>query len=219
MTIRILLADDHGITREGLKALLEQKEDLEVVAQAEDGRMAVKLARQHRPDVVIMDIRMPALNGADATRKIRAELPDTRVIGLSMYSDMCCVSGMLKAGADGYLVKNCIFDELVAAVYAVVQGRLYVSRNISDLVLKDYVHRVTREDQDRETRPLLSIREKEVLQLIAEGHKTGLIAEKIHISVKTVETHRKNIMGKLNLFSVAELTKYAVREGITSLEP
>ncbi len=219
MTIRILLADDHGITREGLKALLEKKQDIEVVAQAENGREAVKLARRYKPDMVIMDIKMPDLNGAEATRQIRADFPDIRVIALSMYSDLSYVTGMLKAGVNGYLIKNCIFDELVSAVYAVAEGKHYVSRKISDMVLKDYVHIVTTEDQRPDTRPLLSVREKEVLQLIAEGRKTAVIAERICLSVKTVETHRKNIMEKLNLFSVAELTKYAVREGITDLEP
>ena len=216
MSIKILLADDHGITREGLCALLEKKKGLEVVAQAENGRTAVKLSRKHLPDLVIMDINMPDLNGAEATRHIKSEFPQIKILALSMYSDISYVTGMLKAGADGYLVKNCIFNELVCAVKTVASGQLYLSEKISNVVLKDYIQMVVTDTSEKNS--LLTSREREVLQLIAEGHKTKKIAENINVSIKTVETHRKKIMEKLNLFSVAELTKFAVRERITTID-
>lgn len=216
MSIRIILADDHTITREGLSALLEKKEGIEVVAQAENGRSAVKLCQKHKPDIVVMDISMPDLNGAEATSRIKAEFPDIKVIALSMYSDISYVAGMMTAGVNGYLTKNCIFEELVGAVFTVASGRFYLSEKISDVVLKDYAQIVSIGSPEKKN--VLTPREREVLQLIAEGHKTANIAERINVSIKTVETHRKKIMTKLNVYSVAELTKFAVRTGITSLE-
>lgn len=216
MSIKILIADDHGVLREGLSALLEKIEGIEVVGQAENGRVAVKLSQKHKPDIVIMDINMPDLNGTEATRQIKAEFPDIKIIAFSMYSDISYVTGMLKAGANGYLLKSNLFDELVNAVYAVVSGRHYMSEEISDEVLKNYIHMVSTDNSDQIN--VLSPREREVLQLIAEGHKTLTIAEYLNVSIKTVESHRKNIMNKLNKFSVAELTKFAIREGVTTLE-
>ena len=216
MMIKILLADDHKITRDGLKALLENQKNMTVVGEAENGRLAVRLAGELKPDVVVMDINMPELNGIEATRQIVAELPGTKIIALSMYSDKRYVVGMLKAGVSGYLLKNCAFDELVAAISAVMNNQNYMSQKIAGTVLKDYASIL--ETSDSSPASQLSAREREVLQLIAEGMKTKDIADRIHVSIKTVETHRQQIMRKLNVTSVAELTKIALREGLTSLD-
>jgi DNA-binding NarL/FixJ family response regulator len=216
MDIKILLADDHKITRDGLKALLENQSHMRVVGEAENGRQAVRLALELAPDVIVMDINMPELNGIEATRQILAELPDTKIIALSMYSDKRYVVGMLKAGVSGYLLKNCAFDELVAAISSVVKNQNYMSQKIAGTVMKDYASIL--ESSDSSPASHLTVREREVLQLIAEGLKTKDIAARIHVSVKTVETHRQQIMRKLAAKSVAELTKIALREGITSLD-
>lgn len=216
MDIKILLADDHKITRDGLKALLESQKNMIVIGEAENGRQAVRLASDLAPDVVVMDINMPELNGIEATRQIIAELPETKIIALSMYSDKRYVVGMLKAGVSGYLLKNCAFDELVSAITAVVANQNYMSQKIADTVMKDYANIL--ESSDSSPASTLTAREREVLQLIAEGMKTKDIATRIHVSVKTVETHRQQVMRKLNAKSVAELTKIALREGLTSLD-
>lgn len=216
MTIQILLADDHKITRDGLKALLENQKNMAVIGEAENGRKAVRLALELKPDVIVMDINMPELNGIEATRQIKAELPEAKIIALSMYSDKRYVVGMLKAGVSGYLLKNCAFDELVSAISAVVNNQNYMSPKIADTVMKDYANIL--ESSDTSPASLLTAREREVLQLIAEGLKTKDIATRIHVSIKTVETHRQQIMRKLNAKSVAELTKIALREGLTSLD-
>lgn len=216
MSIRILIADDHSITREGLKVMLNKMENFEVVAEAENGRMAVSLARKCQPDVVVMDINMPDLNGVDATRQIVAELPQTRIIALSMYSDRSYVKGMLKAGVSGYLLKNCAFEELADAIQTVMRYQTYLSPKISEIVRDEFVKMMG--SNDPTTVELLTDKEREVLQLIAEGKKTKDIAELLHISVKTVEARRSKIMEKLNINNVAGLTKYAIREGLTSIE-
>lgn len=216
MSIRILLADDHKITREGLRLLLDNQQDMEVVAEAEDGRTAVSLVREVVPSVVIMDVSMPDLNGVEAARQIVAQFPDVKIIGLSMHSDTLFVTEMLKSGASGYLLKDCAFDELALAIRTVVAGKTYLSPSISGVVVDDYLHRLSKADfSDSE---VLTDREREVLQLLAEGKSTKQIALKLHISVKTVETHRRQIMNKLDIHTVAELTKYAIRKGLTSLE-
>ena len=216
MSLRILLADDHKITRQGLRSLLEQQADMEVVAEAEEGRTAVRLAKELSPDVVIMDVSMPDLNGIEATRQIVNRSPTTRVVALSMHSDTLFVSEMLKSGASGYMLKDCAFEELERAIRTVVSGKTYLSPTISGVVVDDYLHRLTKGDSGGED--VLTHREKEVLQLVAEGKSTKRIALKLHVSIKTVETHRRQIMEKLDLHSVAELTKYAIRKGYTSLE-
>jgi two-component system response regulator NreC len=216
MDIKILLADDHKITRDGLKALLEGQKNMIVIGEAENGRQAVRLASDLSPDVIVMDINMPELNGIEATRQIIAESPETKIIALSMYSDKRYVVGMLKAGVSGYLLKNCAFDELVSAISAVVANQNYMSQKIADTVMKDYASIL--ESSDSSPASTLTAREREVLQLIAEGLKTKDIATRIHVSVKTVETHRQQVMRKLNAKSVAELTKIALREGLTSLD-
>jgi len=216
MSIRILLADDHKITREGLRSLLDKQQDMEVVGEAEDGRTAVTLVRELVPSVVIMDVSMPDLNGIEAARQIVDQFPDVKIIALSMHSDTLFVTEMLKSGTSGYLLKDCAFEELALAIRAVVAGKTYLSPSVSGIVVDDYLHRLSRADfSDSE---VLTDREREVLQLLAEGKSTKQIALKLHISVKTVETHRRQIMNKLDIHTVAELTKYAIRKGLTSLE-
>jgi DNA-binding NarL/FixJ family response regulator len=216
MSIRILLADDHKITRQGLRSLLEKQQDMEVVAEAENGRTAVRLAAELAPDVVIMDVTMPDLNGVEATKQIVAKSPDIKVIALSMHSDSLFVTEMLKNGAAGYLLKDCAFEELTRAIRTVIDDKTYLSPSISGVVVEDYIHRLSKTDFSYSD--ILSDREREVLQLLAEGNSTKQVALKLHISVKTVETHRRQTMNKLNLHTVAELTKYAIRKGITPLD-
>ena len=217
MGITIIIADDHQILRQGLKTLLEKEPDMEVVAEAEDGRKTVTLVREFMPHVVIMDVNMPDLNGIEATRQILSEYPDMKVIALSMHADRRFVINMLKAGAHGYLLKDCAFEELAQAIRLVMASKTYLSPGVAEIVVKDYVHRLPGPAQTAFS--VLTAREREVLQLMAEGKSTAQIAELLHISVKTVETHRQQIMHKLGMRSVAELTKYAIREGLTSLEP
>ena len=216
MSIRIILADDHKITRQGLHSLIDENNDMEVLAEAENGRDAVELARSLNPDVIIMDVSMPDLNGVEATRQIIQENQNVRVIALSMHSDTLFVSEMLKSGASGYLLKDCAFQELEQAIRTVVEGKAYLSPSISGVVVEDYLQRLSKAEMS--TSEVLTDREREVLQLIAEGQSTKQIALKLHISAKTVETHRRQIMNKLNLHTVAELTKYAIRKGLTALE-
>ena len=215
MSVKVLLADDHGIIREGLRSLLVKQSDIEVVAEAEDGRKAVEMVREFGPDVVIMDITMPSLNGVEATKKIISEFTDTKVIALSIHSNRRFVSDMLKAGAVGYILKESLFDELVEAIKIVVDGGTYLSPKITDVVVGDYVKCLSSADTFKPT--LLSDREHEVLQLLSEGKTTKQIALELHVSTKTIEVNRRQLMDKLNLHSVAELTKYAIREGLTTL--
>ncbi|MHC4265145.1 MAG: response regulator [Planctomycetota bacterium] len=217
MSIKILIADDHKITREGLRSLLEKEDDMEVVAEAEDGRDAVKLVREIEPDVVIMDVSMPDLNGIVACRQVLGESNKVKVIGLSMHSDTLFIAEMLKSGASGYLLKDCAFEELARAIRAVHEGNSYLSPGISGVVIDDYVHRLSKEKITNRS-DVLTERETEILQLLAEGKSTKQIALKLYISAKTVETHRRQIMNKLDIHNIAELTKYAIRKGLTTLE-
>jgi DNA-binding NarL/FixJ family response regulator len=216
MTTKILLADDHQIVRQGLRNLLEKEPDLVVVAEADDGRSAVRLARDIRPEVIIMDVAMPDLNGIEATRQIISEMPKIKVIALSMYADRRFVLNMLKAGACGYLLKDCAYEELVQAVRVVLAHKSYLSPGVTDIVVRDYMQGSLPQEASVFSR--LSPREQEVLQLLSEGKSTNQIADRLHVSIKTVETHRQQVMHKLNMHTVAELTKYAIREGLTSLE-
>ncbi len=213
--ITILLAEDHKIVREGLRTLIDRERPaMEVVAEAEDGRSAVQLVRKKRPRVVLMDISMPGLNGIDATHQITAEHTGVKVIALSMHSDMHFIAEMFKAGAAGYLLKDCAFEELISAIHTVVANKSYLSPQLAGDMIKDHAQCY------RATAPsvfsVLNKREREVLQLLAEGKSTRDIAAGIRLSVKTVESHRCQIMNKLNMRSVAELVKYAIREGLTS---
>lgn len=216
MSIKVLLVDDHAIIREGLRSLLEKQPEMEVIADTDDGRKALDLVRELLPDIIIMDITMPGLNGIEATRRITAEFPTVKVIALSIHSKRRYVVDMLSAGAAGYILKECLFDELVKAIRAVAAGGRYLSPRITDVVVSDYVKRLSATaDSPFEA---LKIREREVLQLVAEGKSTKQIALELHVSTKTIEANRRKIMEKLNIHSVAELTKYAVREGLTTLE-
>jgi DNA-binding NarL/FixJ family response regulator len=216
MNIRVLLVDDHAIIREGLRSLLEKQPEMEVVADTDDGRKAFDLVRELLPDIIIMDITMPGLNGIEATRRIIDEFPAVKVIALSIHSKRRYVADMLSAGAAGYILKECLFDELVQAIKAVAAGGRYLSPRIADVVVSDYVKRLSATaDLPFEA---LKTREREVLQLVAEGKSTKQIALYLHLSSKTIEANRRQIMEKLNIYSVAELTKYAVREGLTTLE-
>jgi DNA-binding NarL/FixJ family response regulator len=213
--IRVLLADDHKIVRDGLKALVDRCDDMEVVAEAESGRKAVRMAGKYNPDIVIMDISMPDLNGIDATRQILDEVKGVKVIALSMHSDRQYIDGMLRAGVSGYLLKDCAADELIQCIRFVLAGRICLSPGITGFLLSEYIQPAR--NQVLADHSELSLREREVLQLIAEGRSTKEIADSLHISIKTVETHRKNIMEKAKLHTVAELTKYAIRHGLTSI--
>jgi len=216
MGVRIILADDHKIMREGLRALLAKQKEIEVIAEADSGRGVIELCSQLHPDVVVIDISMPDLNGIDAARQITRQAPDIKVIALSMHSDKKYVKEMLAAGASGYLLKDAAFEELGMAIATVLKNKTYLSPQITDTVVKDYVNINVPRDSIAST--ALSAREREVLQLIAEGKSTRDIAATLYVSVKTIETHRKQLMDKLGINSIAELTKYAIREGLTSVE-
>jgi two-component system, NarL family, response regulator NreC len=217
LSLHILLADDHQILRAGLRVLLEKEEGMEVVGEANDGRTAVQLAGKLKPAIVLIDVTMPDLNGIEATRQILEAVPTAKVLALTMHADKRYVGEMLKAGAVGYLLKDLAFEEVVRAIRAVVDGQVYLSRGIVGVVVDDYVRRLADAGTETDTTGLTS-REREILQLIAEGRSTKEAAALLHISVKTIETHRHQIMEKLDIHNVAELTKYAVRHGLTSLE-
>jgi len=216
MSIRILLADDHGIVRQGLRSLLEKEPDIEVVGEADDGRKALGIVRELLPDVIVMDVAMPNLNGADATRRIVREFPKVKVIALSMHSSRAFVADMLKAGASGYILKECPVDELIKAIRAVAAGDKHLSSKVTDVVVSDYVKRLSGGTES----PLetLTAREREVLQLVSEGKNTKHIALKLHVSTKTIEANRRKIMEKLDAHSIAELVKIAILGGLSSLE-
>ena len=214
--IKIILADDHQIVRHGVRSLLEAEPDMKVLAEADNGRDVLRLARELAPQIIIMDISMPDLNGIEATRQILAENTGVKVIALSMHSDSLFILNMLKAGASGYLLKDCALEELVKAIRTVVSNKTYLSPGVSDIVIKDFVCSWT--DPSASAFSLLTAREREVLQLMAEGKSTNQIADCLCVSVKTVEAHLKLIMNKSGINSVAELTKYAIRQGLTSLE-
>lgn len=213
MKIRILLADDHVIMRSGLRMVLEKQPDFEVVGEADDGRQAVALADEHKPDVTIIDVAMPNLNGIDAARQIHALSPHTAIVILSMNSDETYVLRALKSGAKAYLLKDSVEGDLIAAVRAVHRGQSFFSPAVSRMLLDDYTRQL-RQRGIEDTYELLSPREREVLQLIAEGKANKEVAQLLSLSLHTVETHRTHIMRKLNLHSVPELILYAVRKGI-----
>ena len=206
--IRILLADDHALVRQGFRMILAAQPDMEIVGEAGNGREAVELAEKLQPDVVVMDVAMPELNGIEATRRLAASAPRTRVLALSMHKDSVYVREILRAGARGYLLKDSVDADLVAAVRAVAKGEGYLSPAVSDAVLTDYRRHVT------DPIDLLTSREREVLQMIAEGKTNKEIATTLNLSVYTVEAHRGRIMEKLNLHSTGELVRFALRNGL-----
>jgi len=211
--MKIVIADDHKMFRQGLRNLLERQPGIRVVGEAEGGQEAVRMAKRYAPELVIMDISMPGLNGIEATRLIRTALPGTRVLALSMHADRRFVVEILKQGAMGYVLKDAAFEELSQAIRQVMKGQLYLSPGIASLVVKDYIESIRGRGPTA-----FAVRSREVLQLLSEGKSTKQAAARLSVSVKTVESHRKQIMDKLDIHSLAELTKYAVREGITTLE-
>jgi two-component system response regulator NreC len=214
-TIRILLADDHTVVRDGLRALLEREPDMTVVAEAADGRESVRLTETEVPDVVVMDLAMPNMNGMEATRRILATDSRVGVVILSMHQDESYVLGALKAGAKGYLLKDSMRSEVIQAIRTVSQGRSFLTRKIARILQEDYVTRLQQRGlEDRYD--LLSDREREILQMIAEGRSNKEVANLLNISLSTVETHRGHILQKLNMHGVPELILYAVRKGIVS---
>ena len=214
--IRILIADDHRLFRDGMRPLLDREDNMEVVGEAEDGLSAVAQVRDLHPDVVIMDISMPQINGIDATWKIHELDPAVRVVILSMHSDRQFVLEALRAGARAYLLKDVSFQELRRAILEVAAGRIMLSPAITDAVVADYLEHG--EHGPRSVYSVLSSRERQVLQMIAEGKSTKGIADDLHLSIKTIESHRKQIMDKLDLHTVADLTRYAIREGLVHLD-
>jgi len=214
--MRIFIADDHGIVREGLRSLIEKEPDMEVVGEATNGLEAVELAKQLAPDVVIMDISMPDLNGIDATRLILSEDPKVKIIVLSIHAEKHIVKEVLSAGAAGYVLKTYLFEELSRALRSVLANGYYLSPKVTSIVVGEYLD----DSVNVRARDLVQLtgREREVLQLIAEGRTSKQIALMLHVSPKTIETHRRKLLEKIEASGVAELTKYAIREGITSVE-
>lgn len=216
MTIRVLLVDDHAMMREGLRALFTDAADIEVVGEASDGRTALELLGKLAADVVVMDVGMPEMNGVEATRRIRSGHENVKVIALSTHTDKRYVQHMLEAGACGYVLKIAAYDELLRAVRAASRGQTYLSPEVAGNVVDRSTH--GHRTGDASAFAVLGAREREVLQLVAEGKTSAETAKQMHISIKTVETHRRNIVQKLGLHGTAELTKYAIREGLTSLD-
>ena len=214
--IRVVLADDHTLVRAGIRALLEKLPDVHVVAEASDGREAVHLVTTTQPDVVLMDIAMPGLNGLEATRRLVKEFPAIRVLILSMHKNEEYVWQALRAGAVGYLLKDADLAELALAITAVTRGETYLSPPISKHVIREYVQRVGGEETGLEQ---LTPRQREILQLIAEGHTTKMIAQRLGLSVKTVETHRVQMMERLDIHDIAGLVRYAIRMGVVLPDP
>lgn len=214
MSIKILIADGFDAIREGIKFFLDDIPDMEVIGQAKDGRIAVQLAHELKPDIIIMDIEMPGLNGIDATRQIVLELPNTKVIAFSAHLENRYVREMFKAGALGYVSKYSDCQELITAIKTVILEQIYLSPKITSVVIDGYVHRL---QDNASPYSLLTAKEREVLQLIAEGKATKKIAWELNISTKAVEWRRSRIMQKLNLHNIAELIKYAICEGITGV--
>ena len=221
--MKIVIADDQGIMRQGLAALIREQPDMEVVGEAQDGWEAVALAKELKPDAVVMDISMPNLNGVDATRRILAENPNIKVVALSMHPDRHYVTDILKAGALAYVLKSCFVDELVKALHAAEAGQHYLSPQITDVLVDEIVNQTSANDQNGPSRSPgrlgpLTDRQRQVLQLIAEGLSTKQIALHLCISQKTADANRREVMNKLDKHSVAELTKYAIREGLTTAD-
>ena len=216
MKIKILLVDDHKIMREGIRSMLEQESDLEVVGEAGNGREALDMFSETDPDVIIMDINMPDMNGTEATRQLRKISEKIKFIALSMHSDKYFVRDMLKAGASAYLLKDCSGQDIVTAIRSVYKGKSYLSPEITGVVIEDYVYKTS---MNPSTEPsTLTAKEREVLQLIAEGFTSKEISSHLHRSIKTIETHRINISNKLDLHNIADLTRFAILHGITYVD-
>ena len=215
MSIKILIADDHQLVREGLANLLSDDPNIEVVGQAEDGKEAIENVKKLKPDILIMDIGMPVINGIEATGILKKENPGLKVIGLTLHAEKNFVRGMLEAGAYGYLFKTCAYEELILAINTVNSGNKYFSNEITDILVNEYIGKQINGVEVVD--PILTERELEVLRLIADGKSSNEIAEELFVSVKTVGTHKQHIYEKLNINSNVELVKYAIKKGITSL--
>ena len=216
MKTQILLVDDHKIVRQGLRTLLESDERLTVIGEADNGREALDRLEQINPDLVIMDVAMRELNGIDATRQLLSSRPTLKILALSMHADRLYVSQMLQAGAAGYLLKECAYEELSKAIDTILDSKVYLSPEIAGVVVEDYLS-VQAQSSESQARSPLTVREREVLQLVSEGKSTKVIARDLHVSSKTIESHRKRLMDKLHMHSIAELTKFAIRQGLTTL--
>jgi two-component system response regulator NreC len=215
MSIKIMVVDEHKIVREGLATLIAKQPNMEIVGEAADGREALDLVEKNSPDLILMDVTMPNLNGIEATRRIKSKNPDIEIIALSLHSERQFVLGMISAGASGYLIKQCTFDELVLAINTVMEGKKYLSREIANVLIEEYVRKDSQEKAVIDSK--LTSREIEILQLLAEGKTTKEIASNLSISLKTVEAHIRHTKSKLKAKTVAALTKIAIREGLTSL--
>ncbi len=216
MNAKIMIVDDHGMVRKGLQLLLDQQNELEVVGEASDGREAVDKARQLKPDVILMDISMPNLNGIDATKEIKEECPEAKIIALSAYRHRCFITDMLKAGVSGYILKDGIADELIRAIRTVIAGEQYLSPKVAKIVIDEYLT-----DRSNSNTPLASIlttKERELIQLLAENKSNKEAARLLHVSVKTIDARRRTAMSKLGIDGIADLTKFAIREGLTTLD-
>jgi len=210
MKVKVLIADDHQLFREGISTLLSTSEKIDVIAQAEDGAETFDKVKQYKPDVVLLDIAMPKMNGIEACKKIKKSFPDVKIITVSMHSDKQYVKGVLEAGADGYLLKNCTLRQLTDAIQSVHDGKKYLSQDITDMVISGYLTPSSSDDEYAS----LSEREKEIFLLLAEGESTKEIADKLFISVKTVGTHKQNIFEKMGLKTNADVVKYALKKGL-----
>ena len=216
MGIKILIADNHGILREGIQALIEKHSDIEVIGQAENGLKVVEMACELHPDVVLMDVTMPELNGIEATRQISGKLPDVKVLALSIHARREFVQDMIKAGASGYMLKECVFEDLIRAIKTVFQGQSYLSPKIANIVLED-IKRGGILTADNSSSDVLNPRELQILQLLAEGKTAKQVALKLDVSVKTIEASRRHIMEKIDVNNIADLIKYAIRQGLTTI--
>lgn len=210
--IKILLVDDHNLVRDGIRNIIEKKSNMQIIGEASDGREAIKLASKLKPDVIVIDVAMPGLNGIDAAKQIHKNQPKIKIIGLSMHSGKQFIQGMFRAGAYGYLLKDGDSDELIVAISTVIENKKYLSKDIK----QEYLTELRNNENFRKT--LLSAREKEVLQLIAEGKSSKEIGEVLFLSSKTIDVHRNNIMKKIELYTIPELTKYAIQKGLTTID-
>lgn len=215
MSIKIIISDDHKLIREGLANLLEESEEIHILAEAENGKEVVEMAKKHKPDIILMDVSMPLLNGVEATREIKKVLPGIKIIALTMHSDNYYIKAMLEAGASGYIFKNSNHNQLIEAISTVYKGKKYLSDEITEILIKGYLKK-DREDF-LENEEELTERELEIIKLIASGKSTKEIAEELFISIKTIGTHKQKIYKKLKINSTAEITKYAIKRGLSDL--
>lgn len=214
MRIKVIIADDHQLFREGIVKLLSTNTDIEIIAQAENGEETISKVKEHLPDLILMDIGMPIMNGIEATRIIVSEFPKIKILALSMHAEKNYIKDILDAGATGYLLKNCTYTQLIEAIKSVYRGKTYLSEEVTEIVLQDYLNK---EEDKYDPKAILSTRELEVLKLFAEGISSREISEKLFISIKTVGTHKQHILKKLNLKTNADMVKFALKEGIIVL--